>query len=286
MNESSAESIAADLEACQLAGGVVVLDSGNYEAYRKDDKSWAPEGLWAAIARTPHDFAFCFDELNPPPDVDGVVRGVLAAVERDSTHSSRPILPIVHAPRDAKGLARPDDLPEIMRRVARELRPEIIAVPERELGGGLLARVRAVYEIRRRLDDLGFYQPLHLLGTGNPLTIAVLAAAGADCFDGLEWCRTVADHKTGRLFHFQHYEFFAWQSEIAASAVVREAVTSDRVEFPGKVVFHNLEFLQAWMNDVREMIRSGKFDRFLSDKLPDGASSLKQLEKAVPEVFG
>lgn len=43
----------------------------------------------------------------------------------------------------------------------------MIAVPERELGDGIVARARAVHEIRRSLDSLGFYQPLHLLGCGN-----------------------------------------------------------------------------------------------------------------------
>ena len=147
-------------------------------------------------------------------------------------------------------------------------------------------RARNVYRIRRELDTLGFYQPLHLLGTGNPLSIAVYTSVGADCFDGLEWCRTVADHDKGRLYHFQQYDFFAWQSEqYAVSAIVREAVRSSKVEFSGKVVFHNLEFFASWMKELREHVSSNKVDRFLSDKLPGGTRDMKLLETTVPEVF-
>lgn len=288
IHEKSAADIVRYLETCRSNNAVVLLDSGNYEAYRKGDQDWKPEALREAIAKTPHDLFFCFDDVEPPAEVDEVVRRVLAAVERDSVPGCAPALPIVHAPRDsATGLARPDLIGEVLKRVSRELRPPLVAVPERELGGGLLARARTVYEIRRTLDELGFYQPLHLLGTGNPLSIAVFTAVGADSFDGLEWCRTAVDHGSGRLYHFQQFDFFSWQSDqLANSPVVREAVTSNKVEYSGKVVFHNLEFFQTWMDDLREHVRTGKMDRFLSDKLPGGITGMKRLEKVVPEVFG
>jgi len=126
--------------------------------------------LCEALSITPYDEAFCFDQLEPPSEIDEAVRAVVHAVERDSAHARRAVLPIVHAPRDAAtGVARIDLVPELMRRVARELRPTLLAVPERELGSGLMERARGVYQIRKELDTLGFYQPLHLLGTGNPL---------------------------------------------------------------------------------------------------------------------
>ena len=78
-------------------------------------------------------------------------------------------------------------------RVAKELDCNVIAVPERELGDGILERSKSVRRIRRVLDNTGRYRLIHILGTGNPYSILLLAAAGADLFDGLEWCRTVAD---------------------------------------------------------------------------------------------
>ncbi|MGA9625050.1 MAG: hypothetical protein WBL65_15045 [Bryobacteraceae bacterium] len=94
------------------------------------------------------------------------------------------------------------------------------------------------------------------------------------------------DHQSGRLYHFQQYEFFAWQSELANSPIVQEAAASEKVAFWGKVVFHNLEFFCTWMNELRDHLLAGKADRFLSDKLPDGIKGMKLLEQTVPEVFG
>ena len=70
-------------------------------------------------------------------------------------------------------------------------------------------------KIREALNELYFYQPVHVLGTGNPASIALLAAAGADTFDGLEWSRYVADGETKNLHHFQHYDLFKWQDAFA-----------------------------------------------------------------------
>ncbi len=234
---------------------------------------------------TAFDAAFCFDELEPTNRKSGALRSVLAAMQRDQDRTGLSLLPIVHAPRTGQGEILSAEIPSLMREVARTLRPALIAIPERELGGGILQRARTVYEIRRELDELGFYQPLHLLGTGNPLSMAIFAAVGADCFDGLEWCRVASDAESGKLFHFHQADFFMWQSEVSESPVVREAMNSPGVEYSGKVVFHNLDFYRRWMSDLRKYLPTGKIERFLSSKLPRGTSDMSLLEKAIPEVF-
>jgi queuine/archaeosine tRNA-ribosyltransferase len=271
------------LEACRRNGTVVLLDSGNYEAYRKRDRDWTVEKLWEAFARTPHDFAFCFDDLTPPAQAEAAAKSVIEAVNRDRQHTDKPILPIVHAPRDETTSPRFEMVPEIMTLVTRALRPEMIAIPERELGDGLLTRARTVYAIRSALNELGFYQPLHLLGVGNPLSIAIFAAAGADSFDGLEWCRTVVDQESGLLYHHQQYDFFRYQTLLSQSAVVQSAADDPATSFVAKMAFHNLDFFAAWMAEIRRHTAAETLDRFLVRKLPHGA--FDDLANALPEVF-
>lgn len=285
-SEKQRNQMISDLEFCRSGGAVVLLDSGNYESSRKKDTTWTIGQLHEALKITPHDVTFCFDDLNPPSDVEGVSRRVFESVERDAHQTRMPVLPIVHAPRKASGDINFSLIPETMKRVCLELHPVAVAIPERELGHGILARAKMVHAIRNALNSLEIYQPLHLLGTGNPLTIAILSAVGADSFDGLEWCRTVANSATGGLYHLQQYDFFAWQSEQYASPIVKEAVTSKKIEYSGKVIFHNLEFFATWMAELRESLKTGKIERFLTEKIPGGADSMKLLGTAVPEVFG
>jgi hypothetical protein len=274
------------LETYRSNGGVVALDSGNYEATRKRDSSWKVDAFHKALSLASYDLAFCFDDVLTGGEACEIAKAVCKAVERDRTFTSQPVIPIVHAPADqSTGRVNSALLPQIVQEVCRELHPQLIAVPERELGDGLFTRAKSVHQIRQSLDDLGFYQPLHLLGTGNPLSIAVFASVGADSFDGLEWCRTALDADTGRLYHLQQYDLFSWQTEYATSPIARESVTQKSLAYSARVVFHNLDGFSTWMTELREHARARKIDRFLAAKLPDATANLKALESAVPEVF-
>ena len=93
--------------------------------------------------------------------------------------------------------------------------------------------------------NLDFYCPLHILGTGNPLSIISYTMAGADSFDGLEWCQTVVDHDTGKLFHFQQWDLFRYQTEYGKD---------DTLCYVFAVLMHNLKFFRNFMHGLHESI--------------------------------
>lgn len=272
------------LRRAREAGALVALDSGNYEASRRQDASWTESRLHEAFRAAPHDLAFTFDKLKPRGGLSRLVGGVLCGARRDARHAAAPLLPIIHAPR-RDGAYDLQAVPEAMRQVALELRPYLMAIPERELGDGIIARAATVRRIRAALDKLPFYQPLHILGTGNPVSIALLTAVGADSFDGLEWCRVVmaAEFKSIALYHFHQYDLFSWQDAYAASPVTRAAPSDANVKFPAKVAFHNLDLLSEWVRELSNARRSGKIGNFLLKNLPTAMH--EQLEAALPEVL-
>lgn len=264
-------------------GGLVLVDSGNYEATRLRDTRWSPRDLGEALAELPHDCVFCFDELAPERDVGKAVDQVVAAVERDQAFTAAPVFPIVHArafPRRGFDLA---SVPKVLKGVAERLQPPLIAIPERELGAGLVARAQTVRRIREELAELPFYQPLHLLGTGNPWSIAVLGAAGADSFDGLEWCRVAVDHETGRLHHYQHFDFFRYQAELSDSPVTKEALRMPSVTFPAKVAFHNLDFYRRLGEKLLAAAAKRDFEALVVGML--GEANTTQLKRAIPGLL-
>jgi len=264
-------------------GGNVLVDSGNYEASRLGTRRWKVADLKEALAQTPHDWAFCFDVMNPKQDPDRAIDEIVEAVERDRAFTAAPVLPIVHAPVLKQGGYKLDHIPRIVREVADRLVPQLIAIPERELGPGLIARAKTVRAIREELSKLPFYQPLHLLGTGNPWSIAVLAAAGADTFDGLEWCRVVVDRNTDRLHHFQHFDFFTYQTGVADSSIARDALEDPDVGFAGKVAFHNLDYFACFVKSMREAVTEGSMEAFVVGLV--GKDTANQLKKQVPGLF-
>lgn len=264
-------------------GGFILVDSGNYEASRLSDKRWRPSNLAKALASAPHDWVFCFDEMQPSRDPNAAAQQIIDAVTRDQVATSKPVLPIVHAPKLRRGGYRLDILDDIILTVASILQPKLIAVPERELGTGLFARAKTMMKIRAKLNTLPFYQPVHLLGTGNPWSIAILTAAGADSFDGLEWCRVVVDMERDSLHHFQHFNFFTYQTGVAESMVAREALQDSKIDFAGKAAFHNIDYYTCFVRDLRIALTKGRLEAFIGERI--GKAPAQQLSRDVGGLF-
>ncbi len=271
----------AELEQYRKNGGFILVDSGNYEKSRLGSKHWKPNDLKEALAHTPHDWVFAFDTMNTKHNPDIAIEEILSGVERDKTFTTAPVLPIVHAPSRKRGGYKLETLPYVVREISSRLHPPIIAIPERELGAGLIARAKSVRAIRDELDNLPYYQPLHILGTGNPWSIALLAAAGADTFDGLEWCRFVIDRDNEKLHHFQHFDFFMNQS--ATQPFVKEALADPNIGYAGKVAFHNLDYFSEFMSMMRGMFMGDKVEAFLIGLF--GKKAIAELKEQFPELL-
>lgn len=280
--ERRPEGIEQELQAIREADGIVLIDSGNYEATRRGDEEWVPDRFHEALDGIPHDWSYCFDVMEPSPDPATAAQEVIEAVRRDARATGSHVLPIVHTHRTPTGFVT-DQLPNVVKTVAEALTPPIIAVAERELGRGLIERAETVQAIRRSLDLLPTYQALHCLGTGNPWSIALLAAAGADSFDGLEWCRMAIDHATNRLNHYQHYDFFMYQTELSDSQVTLAAIDDDRVGYAGKVAFHNLDYYRSFAAKLYEHAHTSRMEAFVLKTLGDGATN--QITAQLPGIF-
>lgn len=239
--------ISSVLSRSKTRGIIVLMDSGNYECFWKGDLQWRPDSFHEIASTSEHHLCFCYDNQNPPSSSDAIAEDVITSVLRDQDHSLGTVAPIIHGPTEL--------LPSATRKVAEELFPILLAVPERALGEGIIARTNTVRRLREALNELDFYCPLHLLGTGNPLSIATYAMAGADSFDGLEWCQTVVDHETGRLFHFQQWDLFRGQTEWGCNGTL---------PFIQSVLMHNLEFYRMFMGDLREALMNASAEDMLS----------------------
>lgn len=243
------------VSAARAQGAIALMDSGNYESFWKDEQAtWTQDRFHDVLKRFPFDLAFSFDEQNPPAGKQEHVALVVERWRYDQLASgSCLIVPIVHA--------TADQLPELCTAVAKASGVAMIAVAERRLGDGILQRFDTVKAIRAALDNLGRYVTLHLLGTGNPISIATYTAAGADSFDGLEWCQTVVDHDTGLLYHLSQSEFFAAQTFWAGAGL----------SFQARTLAHNLEFFAAWMGRLREASAQRRVANFCKLHFPDRA---------------
>ena len=240
------------LASARQAGIVTLMDSGNYESFWKDARlNWKQADFHKMLGEFPCDLAFGFDEQQPPANADEHVALIAERWRADQAAAgSCQIVPIVHA--------SANELPALCAAVAAETGVTMVAAPERRLGAGILDRARAVQTIRAALNELGRYVVLHLLGTGNPISIALYSAMGADSFDGLEWCQTVVDHETGLLYHLSQADFFAGQTAWGDDA---------DLSFQARTLAHNLEFFADWMRRLRDAAGQGRLNEFCRSNL-------------------
>lgn len=234
----SQEGFVRGIRAAQSAGTVVLLDSGNYESFWKaPHQPWTAAEFHDALGLVRPMVAFGFDDQYPPSNYADHLRQLNAQYETDCRASAETaIIPIVHG--DIEALVR--QCPAL----ARDQKLIAIAVPERSLGAGIFERARTVRALRAALDQTGQNVVLHLLGTGNPTSIALYTNEGADSFDGLEWCQTVVDHETGLLHHFSQGDFFRQQSRWGRSDI----------SYIPRTLAHNLEFYRDWMSRLADAL--------------------------------
>lgn len=275
------------------SGIKILLDSGNYEAFRKGERldhdfaekfeqeRWTLSEFRAVLKKCTFDITFGFD-------TPGGIKGKRDAIERSikSYELCRlppsKVSPIVHLPRYKDGRFNTTLAPEIVAAVASADKFKMIAIPERELGDGIVERAKVVRKIKEALSTNKQGPALHLLGTGNPISLAIYAAAGADSFDGLEWCRTACDRVTGTLFHLQQYDFFASQVELSDSAVVKSACENPNVGYLVKVALHNIDAFSEWIAGVRRALTDKNLWLFIGARV--GPLLTKEMRAALEDV--
>jgi TIR domain len=263
---------------------ILFLDSGNYEASRKADTRWTESRFQKTLPKVRADLVFSFDRVHAPANQRVLVRETVAAWARLSGSADATAIPVLHLPRSRAGTTRTDSAPSLAADIVQRTGARLIAIPERELGDGVIARARTVWELRKALNSLpGPRRFIHLLGTGNPLSFAIFAAVGADSFDGLEWCRTVADEETMFLFHTHQFDFFQYQAARSPDPIIRASAQDNAVSYTFRIALHNLGVLTHWGRLVRTAAGDRTLDRLLAHMLPKGA--FEQLASSVPEVF-
>jgi len=194
------------LKELKQKGVSILMDSGNYESYWHKDENWSISAFEEILKLELANIYFSFDDQSiEDKSIIEITNSVVKNTTSNLKCTNSLITPIIHA--------KPTDLGVVCENVVRELHPKHIAIPERLLGDGMINRIKNLSKIRKTLNNLGEYTPIHILGTGSPFTLMLLVWAGADTFDGLEWCQTSIDPDTFQTYHFQLRELYDFNSE-------------------------------------------------------------------------
>lgn len=220
-------------------GSIILMDSGNYESWWMRDKNWVLDSFNSILKYNVSDLAFCYDNQLPPNDIIENVTTVANSISASQKISkTSTIIPIIHCNKEY--------LVDAVLELYSQTNFEMVSIPERILGEGLLERIETVTNLRKALNKLDNYTYIHLLGTGNPFSLLLLSLAGADSFDGLEWCQTVVNSKTAVLYHFQQRELILDGCNFCKSGL----------DYTLSTLGHNINFYRNWMKGIQDAIET------------------------------
>ena len=253
LNTIEKEKLQAILKTFESKQVNLIIDSGMYEKVWSQNDSWSYEQYKNVVKNLSYNFVFNFDEYINPKDLptDEIIKSI-------NQKDIKNLAPILHTKNSA-------DLPELCYQIAKLDTVDVIAIPERELGNGILEGIQTVSKIKQKLLQLDKYKKIHILGTGNPLSILIYSAFGIDSFDGLDWCQTVVDFESATLYHSLQLDFFAHQSKFGE---LKE------VSYITRLFAHNLEFYIDWMKNINLEIQNDSMDEMLKFYLPKSISNI------------
>lgn len=227
---------------------VILFDSGIYEVVWSRSKRWTRRKYLKILSENRVSHSFSFDEYVNFKNIPSI-KNIVNDLGKTAKQIKKQIVsPILHC----KSI---DDYINYCVEISKDAEPKLIAIPERELGAGVIEVAKNIALIRSALNELDRYQYIHILGTGNPISMMVYAFAGADSFDGLDWCQTVVDYDTATLHHTLHYDFYSHQGKWGE---LKE------ISLLTKCFLHNLDFYAQWMETLRDAIGSGGEEAMIS----------------------
>ena len=231
--------------------GFVMLDSGIFESYWKENNSWKFKNYAKIVQKINSDFYFSFDALPLCyPSEQEYIRSVLRYFNRSvSLNEKGCCIPIIHG-------VNPQRLISLVQKFINDC-PDygnVIAVPERDCGNTFVERANTILNIRRILDKKNRDNMIHILGCGNPISIATYSFCGADIFDSVDWNRILIEPDELRIYDFVQFEMLSCNCYFCSRI---------QVDPINRASLHNLLFYQNYVIKIQKMIRDNTLYDFL-----------------------
>lgn len=237
------------------------LDNGNYESFWLRDKTWSTDKLSKVLDIIQPDFCFSFDVYENNQSINKHVQQTITSIAKTAgMQKTGTTIALIHS--------QPKSFPKIIRKVVNGINPEIIAIPERELGLNIAEMSQTISSIRAELRTTGKLIPIHILGCGNPISILINTLSGADIYDALNWFTGCVNPETGQMLHFSQKEFIDCRCE---------ACKMKNIPYATETMIHNLLFYRDFTTEIRTSLQNDEIDSLIKKYL--GRNNVEKIKK-------
>ena len=225
-------------------GNFVMIDSGVFESFWKNDKTWTFKEYSDTLAKIDADFYATFD-FSPnliPKDIDLYNELIGRIRQSHGVITDGVPFEIIHG-------RTPEELIGNVEKYASSVenyQSKMIAIPERECGASIIERGRNIMHITTKLREISEKLLLHILGCGNPISMSLYVYCGADTFDSIDWTSNLFEKNENKMFDFSQLDLIGCNCK-ACSA--KDDTYNDRA------LLHNLLFYQQHLEKLQNMIK-------------------------------
>jgi queuine/archaeosine tRNA-ribosyltransferase len=232
-------------------GGFVFLDSGLFESYWNKDETWSFEDYKKYVKKIDSDLYSAHDQLaGPGLPSSKLFKLTLSKISKSmSLDRNSHCVPIAHG-------SEPRELIQNALNVSEKFPKDtqIIAVAERDCGRTMAERAITILKLVKAIRKKNDSRALHILGCGNPISLALYSYCGADTFDSLDWSSIVVERNELRIGDFSQLELMNCNCA-ACSKGIRNPIQ--------KTLLHNLLFYQDFGLKLQDMIRRNTLKDFV-----------------------
>ena len=220
---------------------ILFVDSGTFESYWLKDKEWTFDKYNKIITKISGDIYTSFDKLPKPYDnLKTISSNINSFMKKSSIISKKS-----HCAMVLHGNIPSQIINAAKNNVFDNANPLIYTIPERDCGKTIKDKITTIKKIRIMLNKKNPANILHILGCGNPLSIALFTFVGADSFDSVDWSRWVIDPKTLQFVDLNHIELIECDCKICQRKKLDAQI---------KPLLHNILFYQKFMSDLQTAI--------------------------------
>lgn len=225
-------------------GGIVLLDSGEFENFHFKG-NWSFENYEKILKQTDADFFTSFDKTI----VFGVTQKEIDVFSDEFIPKSEKISKEKKFIAICHGIDEVSICNSIKRILENNNQIQIIAIPERECGRTIIDQCKTISKIRQTINECNKNTLIHILGCGNPISIAALTYAGADLFDAVDWCRWSINPSTLEYANLAHVKLFDCTCD---------ACDAPNMDERSRSWLHNLRFYYYYLVRLRNAIEKKK----------------------------
>jgi queuine/archaeosine tRNA-ribosyltransferase len=229
------------------------FDCGCYESYWFKDKNWDFNKYDEVLKTAIFDFYTSYDVyMNEHNNYEDFKEHTYKSIIKSEKSAPKSLLfPVLHNTRKNEVINLTQDI------VADEIiKLKAVAYSERDLGFNIFDVISNIKKIREILNNSNEDIILHILGCGDPKTVALYLFCGVDSFDSRDWAKRTVNHYNNLTYPLNFLEAINCNCQICQTP---------NQSYVSKLLLHNLLYYQKFMNTLRDHIQQETFNEYISE---------------------